>query len=891
MSIRNLDYLFKPKSVALIGASQRHGSVGTVLVRNLLGAGFSGELLLVNPHYRDIDGLSVYPATKDLPYAPDMAVICTPPDSVPDIVAELGKRGTRAAVIITAGFNESRESHGKDLEQQLLQSARPHLLRLVGPNCVGIMVPSVGLNASFAHLTPRPGKLAFVAQSGAIVTAVLDWANSRGIGFSHLVSLGGMADVDFGDMLDYLANDPGTHAILLYIEAITHPRKFMSAARAAARMKPVIVVKSGRYAEGAQAAASHTGALAGSDAVYDTAFRRAGMLRVNSLSEVFDAVQTLAMARRPKGDRLAIVTNGGGMGVMATDALIHHGGRLAGLSAETIEQLNQVLPPTWSHGNPVDIIGDAPGSRYADTLTILSRSRDIDGVLVLNCPTAIASPTEAAQAVVKSANKQSTLLTSWVGDGAAEEARQLFTEQRIPTYETPEQAIRAFMYLVNYKRSQQLLMETPPSVPQEFTPDAERARTVIAQVLAEGRELLTEPEAKQVLAAYGVPVVATRMVRTPEQAAAAAAEFGSSVALKILSPDISHKSDVGGVALDLLGPAMVRERAETMLARVAEHYPQASIEGFTVQPMVRRPGAFELIVGAMLDVQFGPVVLVGHGGTAVEVMKDKALALPPLNMHLVDEMLSELRIYPLLKGHRGLPGANLAAIKLSLLKVSQLIIDLPEVVELDINPLLADEYGVMALDARIKVVKSEQKGPARLAIRPYPKALEERIQLADGRELLLRPVVPEDEHSLYRAFAKLTPEQIRLRFFIPMKTLSHMQAARFTQIDYDREMALILTEPGIPGSTEMYGSVRIAADPDNIKAEYAILVRDDMTGMGLGTLLMQRIIDYARSRGIGEIFGDVLRENHTMLKLCKELGFERQRVPDEPGIVRVSLKL
>ena len=891
MSIRNLDYLFKPKSVALIGASQRPGSVGTVLVRNLLGAGFAGELLLVNPHYHEIDGLTVYPSVKKLLYAPDMAVICTPPDSVPGIVAELGERGTRAAVIITAGFSESREGHGKNLEQQLLQSCKPHLLRLVGPNCVGIMVPGMGLNASFAHLTARSGKLAFVAQSGAIVTAVLDWANSRGIGFSHLVSLGGMADVDFGDMLDYLANDPDTQAILLYIEAITHPRKFMSAARAAARMKPVIVVKAGRYAEGAKAAASHTGALAGSDAVYDTAFRRAGMLRVNNLSEVFDAVQTLAMARRPKGDRLAIVTNGGGMGVMATDALIHYGGHLAELSTKTIEQLNQVLPPTWSHGNPVDIIGDAPGSRYADALTILSHSRDSDGVLVLNCPTAIASPTEAAQAVVQSIDKQTTVLTSWVGDGAAEEARQMFTEHRIPTYETPEQAIRAFMYLVNYKRSQELLMETPPSVPEEFTPNTEQARTVIAQVLAEGRELLTEPEAKQVLAAYGVPVVATRVVRTPEQAAAAAAEFGSSVALKILSPDITHKSDVGGVALDLLGPAMVRERAEAMLVRVAEHYPEATIEGFTVQPMVRRPGAFELIVGAMLDVQFGPVLLVGHGGTAVEVMKDKALALPPLNMHLASRMLAETRIYPLLQGYRGQPGANLNAIKLCLLKVSQLIIDLPEVAELDINPLLADEYGVMALDARIKVVKSEQKGPERLAIRPYPKELEEHIRLGDGRELLLRPVVPEDEPSLYRTFAKLTPEQIRLRFFIPMRTLSHMQAARFTQIDYDREMALILTEPGIPGTTELYGSVRIAADPDNIKAEYAILVRDDMTGMGLGVMLMRRIIDYARSRGIGEIFGDVLWENRTMLKLCQVLGFQRRRLLDEPGIVRVSLKL
>jgi acetyltransferase len=797
-------------------------------------------------------------------------------------------------VVITAGFGESSEAHGKELQQALLEAAKPYLLRIIGPNCLGILVPGIGLNASFSHLAPAPGLLAFVAQSGAIVTSVVDWAHKRNIGFSHLVSLGDMSDVDFGDMLDYLANDRGTKATLLYIEAVSNARKFLSAARAAARMKPTIVVKAGRHAEGARAAASHTGALAGSDAVYDAAIRRAGMLRVYSLEQLFEAVEILAMAAPPKDPRLAILTNGGGIGVLATDALIEEGGQLAELAPETLNRLNQVLPQTWSHGNPVDIIGDAPGSRYAAALGPLLEDKGIDAILALNCPTAVASSTEAAQAVIETLGdrRESTLLASWVGDGAAEPARRLFAEHRIPSYATPDQAVRAFMYMVYYRRNQDLLLETPPSLPEAFSTDPERARALIERTLAEGRIWLTEPEAKEVLFAYGIPVVPTRTAQTPKQAAGIAAELGGMVALKVLSPDITHKSEFGGVALGLAGPAAVENAAQAMLQRVREARPNARLEGFSVQPMVYRPGAYELIVGITEDAQFGPVILFGQGGTAVEVVNDKALGLPPLNMHLARELMSRTRIYRLLQGYRGMAAANLEAIALTLMPVAQIAIDFAEVTELDVNPLLADAYGVVALDARIKVARAKGAPTERLAIRPYPKELEEEVILGDGRHLLLRPILPEDEPGLQASFfAKLTLEERRLRFLAPIKTLTHVMAARFTQIDYDREMVLVLTERGIPGKTGIHAVVQISANPNNECAEFAIIVRGDMTRRGIGTRLMGRILDYAKSRGLQEIFGEVLQENTVMRRLCQRLGFVEACVPEDRNIVRVPLTL
>jgi len=892
VSIRNLDFIFKPRSIALIGASKEKGSVGAVVAHNLFNSGYTGPIMPVNPKHRAIEGVLTYPDADSLPEVPDLAVIATPPDAVPGLVEAFGARGTRGVVVISAGFGEGGDAHGHDLRQAMLDAARPHTMRIVGPNCIGVIVPQVGLNASFAHLLPRRGHLAFVAQSGAVATSVLDWAAARAIGFSHVVSLGDMSDVDFGDILDYLAGEAEVRGILLYIEAITQARKFMSAARAAARLKPVVVIKSGRHPATVRAVASHTGAMAGEDAVYDAAFRRAGMLRVNDIGDLFGAVETLGMGRTPPGERLTVLTNGGGIGVMAIDALLDRGGQLASLAETTIAALNEILPRAWSHGNPVDILGDADGERYSRALSILLEDPNTDAVLVLKCPTAISSGAEAARAVIGTPGVgKRSVLTCWLGEAEAQSSRELFAQHRIPTYFTPERAVRAFIDMLDFRRNQEALMQTPPSIPEDFVPDRTAVRAILQRVLGEGRDWLTEPEAKEVLQAYRIPVVPTRTVADARAAAAAAAALTGPVALKILSRDITHKSDVGGVALDLRSPAQVREAAQAMTERVRQGRPDAAIDGFTVQPMVERPEAFELIIGVSEDPQFGPVILFGHGGTAAEVIADKVLALPPLNMHLAHQAISRTRVYGLLRGFRNRPAAAIDDIALTLIKVSQLVIDFAEVAELDINPLLADEFGVLALDARVRVGPTDEAPAKRLAIRPYPTELEETVSLPDGRCFLLRPVRPEDEPAFQELFAKLSPEDIRMRFFAPKKALTHPFAARLTQIDYDREMALVLADPGTAGRSQVYGTVHIAADPDGERAEYAIMLRSDMAGLGLGPLLMRRIIDYSRQRGLQELFGEVLRENRSMLRVCEKFGFSRSVSPDDPGVVEVRLKL
>lgn len=892
MTIRNLDAVFKPSSIAIIGASRKPGSLGAVLAHNLFEGGFNGPIMPVHPRESHIHSVIAYNDIADLPAAPDLAVIATPPATVPGIIEKLGAAGTRGAVVITAGFGEGGDAAGGDLKQQMLDAARPNLLRIVGPNCLGVMLPHRGVNASFAHVPPEPGRIAFVAQSGAILTTVLDWATGRGIGFSHLVSLGDMSDIDFGDMLDYLANDAEVHAILLYVEAVTAARKFMSAARAAARTKPVIVVKAGRHPEGARAAASHTGALAGADDVYDAAFRRAGMLRVLTLEELFDAVETLSQMDPPRGDRLALVTNGGGIGVLGADALVDEGGRLAELAPGTVEALNAVLPRTWSKANPVDIIGDAPGARYKGAMEAVLADEGVDAVLAFHCPTAVADATEAARAVIETAKASNKpVLANWLGDGAVRDARTAFADAGIASFETPRAAVRAFMHLVNYRRNQTALMETPPSLPEVFTPDTDAARTQIMAALEDGREWLTDPEAKAVLEAYGVTMPRRFIAESADEAAEKAAKIGGPVALKILSPQITHKSDVGGVALDLEGDDEVRNAAQAMLERVKDAKPDAAIKGFVVEEMIERRHGHELILGVTTDSLFGPMILFGHGGTAVEVIGDRALAMPPLNLKLAHDLISRTRIHKLMQGYRDEPAADMDAVALALLKVSQLVVDMAEIVELDINPLVADPSGVIGLDARIRVQKAGANGAARLAIRPYPKEQEETLVDADGRAFLLRPVMPEDEPAIQTAFASLTEEEIRLRFFAPIKTLPHVQAARFTQIDYDREMALVLTEPGVPGRAAIWGAVHISADPDNEKAEYAILVHHDVAGKGLGQKMMERIVAYARARGIRQVWGDVLRENRRMLAICEDLGFTRTAIDGEPSIVKVRLDL
>ena len=897
MSVRNLNLLFNPSSVALIGASAKPRTVGAVALSNIFAAGFHGDIYLVNPRRSEIDGHQCFADVASLPKAPDLAVIATPPESVPDLISQLGARGTKAAVVITAGFGEGGCCRGQALCDAMLEAARPNLMRIVGPNCFGLMLPRIDLNASFIHIQPLPGRLAFVAQSGALLATVVDWATHRRIGFSHLVSLGDMADVDFGDMLDYLGTDNHTRAILLYIESITQARKFMSAARAAARIKPVIVVKAGRYRESASAAASHTGAMAGSDAVYEAAFKRAGILRVNDLEALFDAVSTLGMLQPVTGDRLALLTNGGGIGVMATDTLMYRKGTLAQLSEATMDRLNASLPATWSHGNPVDIIGDATPERYSDALNAIMEDPDVDAVLVMNCPTAIGSSTEAAQAVLQTIkqrppySRRCGILGCWIGEGPAEAARQMFREQGIPSYETPTKAVRGFMQMVRFRHNQAMLMEVPQDIPKVFTPDLKTVRNIIDTVLAEGRDWLLETEAKAVLSAYDIPVVTTKEADTPDAAAQAASEIGGPVVLKALSNAILHKTDVGGVALNLETPDAVRERAAWMQTHLNQASTGCAPLRFSVQPMIQKDHAHELILGMIVDPQFGPVLLFGHGGTATEVILDRCLALPPLNMNLAREMIESTRISRLLVGYRDIPGTNLEEIAATLVKVSQLICDVGEIVELDINPFLCDPVGALALDARLRVQPVDEPGDLRLAICPYPAELEQPIDLPDGQTLLLRPIRPEDEPAFQRLFASLPPEDIRLRFLHPMKMLPKDLAARLTQINYDREMALVLTDGDTPRGGDFFGVVRLCADPDNEKAEFAILLGREKTGLGLGPMLMRRIIDYARTRGIRHIFGEVLNDNRSMLALCNALGFKRRRAPDDPGVMEVSLEL
>ena len=888
MSVRNLDKLFKPRSVALIGATDRAGSIGAVLLHNLQRAGFAGALLPVNPHHQVLDGLPVYPDVGSLPQIPDLAVIATRPNTVPGVVAALGSRGTKAAVVITAGFGELGDA-GRKLQQAILDAAQPHLLRLVGPNCLGIIVPQLGLDASFSHLAPPPGDIALVSQSGAMITAMLDWAAPRKIGFSHVVSLGDMADVDFGDMLDYLAVDVGTRAILLYAEGITHGRKFMSAARAASRAKPVLVLKAGRSSSGSRAAASHTGMLAGSDAVYDAAFRRAGMLRVGTMAELFEAAETLALTRDQHGDRLAVVTNGGGAGVLAVDALEAADGHLAELIPETIERLGRVLPSTWSRGNPVDIIGDATGERYASALDVLFADPGIDAFLILNCPTALAEPEDAARAVVDSAapaavpgSRGRNIFTAWLGEPAAAKARGHFSAARIPTYETPESAVCGFLHRVRYQRNQQLLMETPPARPDPFSPDGDAVRVVISDALSRGAEWLNPAEIGTVLAGYGIAQPLARNARNAEEAAGAAATIGFPVALKIRSPDILHKSDVGGVALNLPGQPSVREAAAVLFARVRAARPDARIDGVVVQQMVERSAATELLVGLSYDPVFGPVVVFGQGGTAVEIVHDTAIGLPPLNLLLARSQMERTRIWRLLQGYRNNPPAAIEAIAEILIRVGQLAVDHPEIRELDINPLLADPAGVVALDCRIRVAPSRTASAAHLVIAPYPKHLERITQLRDGGIVHLRPIRPEDEPLMVDLFAHMSTEDLRLRFFAPMRSMTHALAARLTQIDYDREMALLAMEDG-----KAVGVVHFFADPDREQAEYAVAVRTDHTGRGIGYLLMTRLIDIARQFGLGELIGEVMRENERMLQMCRTLGFQIAPDSDDGAVLRV----
>jgi acetyltransferase len=895
MSTFGLERVFSPHSVALVGGSSRRSSLGAKVLLNLSKAGFAGEIAVVNPKRNLVDGFNTYSSLSSLPFVPDLIVITAPAPAVPDIVAEAGGLGVAGAVIISSGLGHGEGSFGNAVSE----TARAHKVRIIGPNCLGIMFPRARLNASFAAHQPADGPLALVSQSGALAAAMVEWGAERKVGFSGIVSIGDQIDVDIADMLDYFALDDRTRAILLYVEAITDARKFMSAARAAARLKPVVVVKSGRMAQGARAAATHTGALAGSDAVYDAAFRRAGLVRVFDLRELFDCAELLGQSRAPAGKNLTILTNGGGLGILAVDRLAELGGSATPLVPEIRAKLDAVLPPTWSNANPVDIGGDADAARYVAALDVLLADGKGDAVLVMNVETAVAPSAEIAQVIAKRVTEYRTrmgtsskpVLAAWVGNDRL--AAPIFEQASIPHFPTEDDAVRAFMHLVKHREAVDALMATPPNVSSLFTPDVAAAKAVIKTALADGRTWLDPVEIAALFAAYSIPMVPTLAAGDPEDAVQKAAPFlaqGQSVAVKIRSRDITHKSDIGGVMLSLSTRESVRDAAAEIMARARRARPEARIEGVTIQPMMARRATRELILGLADDPTFGPVVVFGHGGTAVEVVKDKALALPPLDMNLARDLVSRTAVARLLQAYRDVPAVPPDAVPLTLVKLSQMAADLPEISGLDINPLMADGDGVLALDARVAIKAPERlfAGRTRLAIRPYPAEWERQLQLTSGLKVNVRPMCPEDEPAIAEFLKHISREDLRLRFFHAMKEFSHAFVARLTQLDYARAMAFVATDAA---TGEIVGAVRLHSDSRYETAEYAILLRSDLKGKGLGWALMQLLIDYAGSEGLKSLSGVVLRENTTMLAMCRELKFDVKSDPRDTSVVIVTLDL
>jgi acetyltransferase len=896
MSSFGLERIFAPGSVALVGGSPRPSSLGAIILRNIVEGGFRGKIAVVNREYQEIGGRKTCPDLRALSFVPDLIVITAPAPSLPDIMRQAGEWGVAGAVIVSSGLGHGPGS----IAESVARTARAHNMRIVGPNCLGVMFPGAALNASFAARHPMPGSLALISQSGAIAAAMVDWGAERSLGFSGIVSIGDQVDVDVADLLDYFALDDKTRAILLYIEAVSDARKFMSAARAAARLKPVVVVKSGRMAQGAKAAATHTGALAGSDAVYDAAFRRAGLLRVFDLRELFDCAELLGRpVHAPAGNKLAILTNGGGLGILAVDRLAELGGIAPGLTAGVAAKLDAVLPPIWSKANPIDIAGDADAGRYLAALDVLLADSSSDAVLVMNVETAVAPAAGIAEAVVERVKthraKEGTfakpVLVAWVGTDQS--VAPIFDKAAMAHFPTEDDAVRAFMHLVKHREATEALMATPPNVPDLFAPDVDAARKIVAQALNEGRAWLDPIEIAALFEAYSIPMVPTVAAVNPDDAVAKAETFlaqGRAVAVKILSRDITHKSDVGGVALGLTTKGGVRSAACEVISRARRARPDASIQGVLIQPMIARRTARELIAGIADDPTFGPVIAFGRGGTAVEIINDKALALPPLDMNLARDLVRRTRASRLLPAYRDVPAVPPDVVPLTLVKLSQLAADCPQIYELDINPLLADETGVLALDARVGVRPPVKRfaGQTRFAVRPYPAEWERRIEARDGSTIDVRPLRPEDEPAIIELLQHVSQEDLRLRFFHSVKEFSHQFIARLTQLDYARAMAFAAIDPV---SRDIVGVVRLHSDSRYERAEYAILLRSDLKGKGLGWALMQLLIEYARSEGLKYLFGEVLNENTTMLAMCRELGFEVAHDQNDPGIAIVSLDL
>jgi acetyltransferase len=880
MSVENLDRLFKPNSIAVVGASERKGSIGAALMRNLIERGFPGEIYPINPNHTKIWGKSASPSITDLKTPVDLAVISTPIMMVSQIVKECAEAKIGGVVIISAGGKEIGEA-GKKLEAAILKEAKQSSVRIIGPNCLGIVSSRSKLNASFASRMPIPGKMAFISQSGAICSSILDLSVQENIGFSYFVSLGSMLDVDFGDMIDYLGGKPEVSSIVMYVESLSRFRNFMSAARAVSRVKPIIALKAGRTSAGAQAAASHTGALAGEDSVYDAAFQRAGILRVKTFEELFDCAELLAKQPKLSGSGLAIITNAGGLGVMATDALSDYGHDPVALSAETIKELDKILPPYWSKRNPIDILGDSTPDLYRKVVEICLDAKEVNAILIMSAPQALADTAEVAAATVDLIREKSLpVFTSWVGGTEMQKGREIFNRAGIPTFDSPERAVRAFMDIYRYSKNIEMLQQIPSRLPKKLEFDRTKAKNLIEKGLANKNGFLPESEARALLSAYGIPVNRMEMAATKEEAVQKASDMGFPVVLKINSREITHKSDAKGVLLDLKNEQEVSDAFEQIIQNAKSYNAKATLEGVSIQPMIKHAD-LELIIGAKKDRDFGPVILFGMGGVLTEMLKDRAIALPPLNRLLAKRLMEKTRVYRLLQGYRNIPPANLELLEEILIRLAHLVTDFPEIQELDINPLVVTENGFSGIDARIILKFSETPAPLHLVISPYPGQYEEHTTTNTGVDIFIRPIRPEDASLLVELFESLSPRSVYLRFFTPMKHLPHSMLARFTQIDYDRHIALVALAES-ETNEKMLGVARVIIGRNLREAEFSVVVSDSWQGKGIGAALLMRCLRIAKDRGIQKVMGTVLAENTQMLALGRKLGFNIKKEQDVP---------
>jgi len=884
MGVENLDKIFKPRSIAVIGASEKVGSPGYRVFRNLIGSGYEGVVYPVNPNRESVQGVQAYPTINDVPRIVDLAIIITPAKTVPDILEQCGKRGIKGILIITAGFKEIGPD-GAALEQQLFDIKQKYKLRILGPNCVGFIMPYLNLNASFTSSIPYKGNIALFSQSGAVCGAILDWAAAAKVGFSSFVSVGSMLDVDFGDLIDYFGMDMYTRSIVLYVESITNAKKFMSSTKSFARAKPVIVIKSGKYSEGAKAAASHTGAMAGEDAIYEAAFRRTGIVRVNDITDLFNCSSILAKQPRPTGPNIAIITNAGGPGVLATDAVIEKGGKMAKLSDETIEKLNEVLPPTWSKGNPIDIIGDGDDIRYQKAMEICLNDKNIDGLIIICVPQVMADPDKVAERIVDIERKTTKpILTSFIGEASVFHARQILNSSNVPTYNSPDEAIESYMYLYHYERHLDQLYETPEELGVKASTHKVMKRKILDAAKKEKRDLLNEIESKTFIELYGIKTTKPFVAENEEKAVQISEKIGYPVVMKIFSPQITHKTEIGGVVLDLKNGTEVKKTFKEMIKRSKEKAPDAKILGVTIQKMVKNSG-YELILGSKKDPVFGSVILFGLGGIYTELFKDRSIGFPPLNQTLAHRIIEKTKAYELLKGFRGIKLVDMKKAEETMVEFSQLIIDNPEIKEIDINPLIASENDLVALDARIILDKEPEKHP-HLVIAPYPTKYIKSVKLKDGTKVILRPIKPEDEMLWLDMFKSFSMETVRYRFFRIIKDTPHELRTRYCNIDYDREIGIV-AEIEKDGKKKFIGVTRLIFDPGSTeKAEFALVVSDKWHRLGLGSEFIDYTIHIAKDKVLKIIYGIVLKDNIPMITLCREKNFKIME--GDPGEYKVE---